>query len=427
MRFTVYEQSVVRLGSRTDPAHSTIGSFHVDELCRLSENIGTRFLTRGYNAVRFEQFVGVVRLEGLQLEILPKLDSDSPAEAVRSSLVGMLGVAERVNLVTAGTAQLGEESGPFIKALAGLYCRELLKVVRRGLPQDYVLHHEVLPYVRGKVDWVAQARLAVQQRAECSCRFDDRSIDTPLNQTLKQALLVASSFLVDQRSFALVSELRHSMDGVADTPSPGWDGRLDRLNRHLQPLANLARLLLRGVNTDLSGSRPSSEQQYSLLWDMNKLFEAYISAVATRVLEADGVRIEAQSQSNLATDLSTARPAFAIRPDLVGYRRARPVFVADTKWKRIEKGEPNIGVASADAFQLAAYARRYSVSNAVLIFPHHAGLGRCGAQGRYLIRDATSSPLFLTVATIDLTNLSTVGEQLRSICKVGQEILEAVG
>jgi 5-methylcytosine-specific restriction enzyme subunit McrC len=429
MKLTVYEQSVVRVGPTTDQDRQTISSFHLNELCRFSESIDIRFLSRTYNSVRFEKFVGVVRVAGLQLEILPKLDGASTAAAVRASLVGMLGETERLQLIGTGTASLAEESGPFIRALARIYCRELLTVVRRGLPQEYVAHHEVLPYVRGKIDWADQAKLAVQQRAECSCRFDDRSIDTPLNRTLKQALIVAGSFLRDQRWFGLVSELRHSMDGVSEGLAAGWNGKLDRLNRHLQPLVNLAGLLVRGRNTDVSGKQPADEQHYALIWDMNRLFEEYISVLAARVLGAAGLQVEAQSGTHFAAECSTKRPAFPIRPDLVGFQQKTPLFVADTKWKRLESDAAVFGVSNSDAYQVAAYARRYAASRAILMYPHHPQLGRSGVLGEYLIHDNTPLEVRLSIATIDLTDLSTVGEQLRAICRAGdhEHALREVG
>lgn len=428
MTFTVCEQDVVRLGPTTDQGRRTISLFHLAELTRLSEAIGVRFMSPSSNAVRFEQFVGVLRVGGLQLEILPKLDGATPSAAVRASLVGMLGETESLQLIKTGTAQLGEESGPFLKVLARIYCQELLVVVRRGLPQEYVAHHEILPYVRGKIDWVAQGRLIVQQRAECSCRFDDRSIDTPLNRMLKQALLVAHSFLRDQRWLSLVFELRHAMDGVSDVPTTTWDGRLDRLNRHFKPLANLARLLLRGRNTDLTGGRPANEQHYALLWDMNKLFEEYISVVAARVLGADGLRVMPQRSTHFALKLPTKRPAFLIRPDLVGFFRDEPVFVADTKWKRLEPGGDTLGVSNADAFQVAAYARRFEAPNAILIYPHHPRLGRSGVLGEYMLRDNAEPAVRLRIATVDLTDLSAVGWQLRALCAMGGgQVSEKVG
>lgn len=411
MRLTVFEQSVLRVGASTDPERQVISSVHLEQLLRLSQRTGLRFLSLGYHSARFEQFVGVLRTGDLEIEILPKLDGAPTHGAIRASLVGMLGETENIRLTNSGVSGLGDESGPFIKALARLYCLELLQLVRRGLPQDYVAHHEILPYVRGKIDWIGQAKLAVQMRAEVSCRFDDRSIDIPLNRTLKQALMVASSFLRDRRWAGLISELRHAMDGVSDLATEPGSVRLDRLQRHLQPLVNLAALLLKDRSTDLSGLRPSVDEHFAALWDMNRLFEEYISVVAARTFATSGVRVEAQSRTHFASETSTNRSVFPIRPDLIGFIGREPIFVGDVKWKRLEPIRETFGVNSTDAFQVAAYARRYGAPVAVLVYPHHPALGRCGVLGEYLIRD-NGPDVRLRIVALDLTDLSSVGNQL---------------
>ncbi len=54
-------------------------------------------------------------------------------------------------------------------------------------------HDELLPVLRGKVHWPSQAKRQAAQRLEFRCLFDERSTDTPLNRTLKAALLAAAS------------------------------------------------------------------------------------------------------------------------------------------------------------------------------------------------------------------------------------------
>ena len=44
-------------------------------------------------------------------------------------------------------------------------------------------------------------------------------------------------------------------------------------------------------------------------------------------------------------------------------------FILDSKWKRLDRGEPNHGVSQADAYQLFAYGKRYGCRRVVLLYP----------------------------------------------------------
>jgi len=133
----------------------------------------------------------------------------------------MLALTEDLEVQASEVVGFLEADEPFVRALARLYCRRLLEFVRRGLRQEYLPQADVLSHVRGKVDWPARARLAVTQRLDFPCRFDDRSEDTPLNRTLKAALLEAEEILRRFGSRRRRDELRHAMGEVSDSfPGP---------------------------------------------------------------------------------------------------------------------------------------------------------------------------------------------------------------
>jgi len=45
------------------------------------------------------------------------------------------------------------------------------------------------------------------------------------------------------------------------------------------------------------------------------------------------------------------------------------VAILDAKWKRLDLAEPNSGVASADAYQINAYASRHRCKRFALVYP----------------------------------------------------------
>ncbi len=374
----------------------------------LGERMGARIAAwQGPETLRIQQFVGVVRAGDLLLEILPKLDSLPDPAQLRKNLVAMLAVTQDLEVRASEMVGFLESSEPFICALARLYCRRLLEAVRRGLRQEYVLHQDLLPHVRGKVDWPAQAKLQSNQRLEFNCIFDERSEDTPLNRTLKAALLVAGTMLEGTRTAGVVNELRHAMDGVSDacpTAEQVIRLRTDRMNRFLEPLLVLAKLILGNRNPDLGRSAQGNRNTYALVWDMNVLFEEYVGRLTQEVLRPKGLRVDLQAGASayLAQEATTKQNAFLLKPDILVLLNRKALVVADTKWKRLDPHQANLGVSEADVYQVLAYAHRFETNRAVLVYPHHPALGAPGIKREFLIQRASLQPVRVRIATLDL-------------------------
>lgn len=418
MRTTVVEQSRIPVSTRSRAETVSLLPSEAGALVDLGERMGTRIASwEGASALHLHQFVGAVRVGDLHLEILPKLDGlPSPAH-VRQNLLAMLAQTQELEVRASETVSFLESPEPFVCVLARLYCRRLLEAVRPGLRQEYVLHHDVLPYVRGKVDWPAQVRRQSTQRLEFTCRFDERSVDTQVNRALKAALLRAESMLEGTRMTSVVTELRHALSEVADAcPPPDVLARLrtDRMSRRLAPLLVLAKLILGNRNPDLGRSAQGTRSTYALVWDMNVLFEEYVGRACRQVLESRGLRVDLQEGSSvhLAEETATKRKAFLLKPDILVRAGRESRVVADTKWKRLDPRQADLGVAEADVYQMLAYAHRYGTGDALLVYPHHPGVGVAGPQREFLLHGAGAPPVRLRIITLDLARLETVPGQL---------------
>ncbi len=418
MRLTVLEQSSIRVGPRANEESACLSSTQAAGLVELGERIGARaFSWQSPTRLRVEQFVGTVHLGDVEVEILPKVEGLTDPARVRQSLLGMLAVTEDLEVKGSEVAGFLDAGEPFVRALARLYARKLLELARRGLRQEYRVQEDLLSFVRGKVDWPAVARKAATRRLELPCRFDERSEDTPLNQTLKAALLEASKLLEGSRTSNVVNELRHAMRGVSEVRPNGLElarVRTDRASRELAPVLELAKLILGRRSPDLSGAARSARRTYALVWDMNVLFEEYVGRVCRQVLNGKGLRVDLQERASayLAVDASGGRKVFLLRPDVLVRRGRSALVVADTKWKVLDVKEQHLGVSSADVYQMLAYARRFDVEETLLVFPHHPRLGAPGLQREYRTEGASDRLVRVGIATVDLARLDQVPAQL---------------
>ncbi len=111
----------------------------------------------------------------------------------------------------------------------------------------------------------------------------------------------------------------------------------------------------------------------------------------------------------------SGRQRFRTIPDIVVSRAGRPRLIIDTKWKRLQAAidDPKRGVASADVYQLLAYAHVYNAPRLMLLYPHHRRLNQ--PPGLQTIHGIAGTPRKLAVATLDLSNLARVEPALRQL------------
>ncbi len=418
MRLTFLEQSRVPIARSADAAEACLGSDEASALVDLGESMGARIASwHGARAVQIHQFVGAVRVGDLHVEILPKIDGLDGPEAIRRSLLAMLANTQDLEVRESEAAGFLESAEPFICVLARLYCRRLFEAVRFGLRQEYVGHDELLPILRGKVHWPSQARRQSSQRLEFRCLFDERAADTPLNRTLKAALLAAESMLEGATVTSAAIELRHLLLDVSDACPPREVVarlRTDRMSRRLAPLLALAKLILGNRSPDLGRDTTGDRRSYAVVWDMNVLFEEYVGRVCQDVLEPKGLDVDLQEAGSLhlAEEAETRRWTFLLKPDILVRKGRSPLVVADTKWKRLDPQKADLGVSGEDVYQVLAYAHRYATDSAVLIYPHHPAVGRPGPQRDFVIQGGGAAPVVVRVMTVDLARLERVPGQV---------------
>ena len=143
--------------------------------------------------------------------------------------------------------------------------------------------------------------------------------------------------------------------------------------------------------------------------------------VCRDVLEPKGLDVDLQEAGSLhlAEEAETRRRAFLLKPDILVRKGRRPRVVADTKWKRLDSRKADLGVSGEDVYQVLAYAHRYATGTAVLIYPHHAAVGRPGLQREFVIQGAGASPVVVRVMTVDLARPERVPGEVGEVVGAG--------
>ena len=348
------------------------------------------------------QVVGVLKVPGATLEILPKIGGEGDG-AVRHALTRMLAVAWGLRVADSDPALLATQRDHLLEVLIRLFADRLLTAVRRGMPHRYRPREEDLPLLRGKLDITRQFVRRAVRPERLACRFDELSVDTPLNRVFKAAVSGLAASAQSAPNVRRLNELAARFEHVTDSPRPlGERVMLDRTNGAFHRLYRLARLFLEGTrqSTTMGGS-----EGFALLFPMNDLFEEFVGRSMQVALAPQSVRLQDRGRHALRR---AAQGYFGLRPDIV----VDGDIVIDTKWKPIKADEPTLGVEQSDVYQMLAYARAYDARQLVLLYPWHELAGTPGILRRWCV---PGTGTMFDVATVDVGSPDSVGSTLREI------------
>lgn len=326
--------------------------------------------------IQAQQWVGIVQIPGLQVEILPKVDTKSSETSAaetdqwyetRRNLLYMLAVSGDVPVRTRDMARLATRRAPLNETLSALFANTLMSELLRGCEKNYVTYEENLRCFKGRLLVGKQVLKNAAHRERFYCRYDQFSEDTALNRIFKAACRV----LLDlTQAPATQDKLRHCrlvLDEVSDVAvSPAHFDRItfSRQNERFEDLFHFCRLILGDQAPTIQAGEA---QSFSLLFDMNKVFERFIASfLHDRVMpKLPECKLYPQARNNrrpLFQD-EKLRGVLPLEPDILVHHRTRECnLVIDTKWKRRTSG-------SEDLYQLYAYTQRFGCVQSILLYP----------------------------------------------------------
>ncbi|MEL0591137.1 MAG: restriction endonuclease [Planktothrix rubescens PR222] len=246
----------------------------------------------------------------------------------------------------------------FYNRLANILTQKILAQSRKGFYRTYLKNTELLPYVRGKVDFKYQFKHP--GTVKLNCEYDQYTADIEDNQILLWTLdIIGRSGLCSEQLSATVRKAYHTLQGLAtQRPFKGDDcinRSYNRLNQDYQTLHSLCRFFL-----DYCGvaHQVGNYQMFPFLVRTDILYEKFVYAWLKSHLPAN-FEIKDQESVNFCKIVDS-------KIDLVIYDKntKQVIFILDTKYK-IPDSKPS----NQDIYQAIAYATFKNSQNAILVYP----------------------------------------------------------
>lgn len=342
----------------------------------------SRIFSWGDGSARTQQWVGVIQVPGLQVEILPKVDATETAPQeeghrdARKNLLYMLAMSGDVPVRSRDVARLASRRAPLSETLAAIFADRLLGELLRGPERAYLPREENLRRFKGKLLITKQTLHNAAHRERFFCRYDEFSDDTLMNQVFRAACRV---LLDSTQTPATQDLLRHCLlllDQVSDVHIHAelFDQvTLNRQNERFADVFRFCRLILQGRSPTV---RAGDTRSFSLLFDMNQVFERFVAAFLRRCVMPGltGYQLFPQARRRQRHLMASGGSGvLALKPDLLIEGPDGRRLIIDTKWKRLSDKGGRGGVGVADLYQLYAYTRRYGCSRSILLYPSATG------------------------------------------------------
>ncbi len=339
----------------------------------------------GDRRTRAQQWVGVIQAPGLQVEILPKVDTTESkehrqgADEARHNLLYMLAVAGDLPMKDRDVAHLANRKAPLSELLIAIFAKRLRQELLLGAEYAYLQREENLRRFKGKLIISSQILHNSARRERFFCRFDEFSKDTAMNRIFRFA---CGTLLDWTHTPSTQDKLRHCLlllDGVEHVSIHDEMFEqipITRQNERFADVLHFCRLILQARSPTTNAGK---QRSFSLLFDMNRVFEAFVTAFMKKwVMPLPSFpkhRLFPQAKwrpRHLIT--RNGNGVLSLRPDLlIEAPEDDSRLVLDTKWKRLSGSGALGGVGAGDLYQLYAYTQRYGCKRSILLYPHVTG------------------------------------------------------
>lgn len=342
---------------------------YFDALAKLNELHDNKYFTLLHKGIKFSQYVGVVQIDDLTIEVLPKADSSTESTTVwRNVLIEMLRVTRKLKVNQVGQADVNKQNIHLLDIYFQWFLNEVELLQRQGLVKKYYKETKNITALKGKLEFAGHIakNLIHKERFYTTHQIYDK--DHQLHQILSLALNIIEQVTKGSYLYPKCKRVQLDFPEVSNISCNAATFDKIKLNRKTQAYEKaleIARLIILNYAPNTSSG---SERMLALLFDMNSLWEEYILIQLKKASLDTPYKIEGQRSKAFWGNMS-------LRPDIIitqkelsldgEHLEQKTKIVIDTKWKKIEGNKPSTN----DLRQMYVYNDHWESNCSILLYP----------------------------------------------------------
>jgi 5-methylcytosine-specific restriction enzyme subunit McrC len=339
----------------------------LERLLEFNDNNNNQYFTGIRDGIQFNNYVGVIQIGGLTIEILPKADkvkaTDEDYNTWHGALLKMLKICKHINVTSVSEASLKQRHNSLLELYFEIYLDEVQLLLRRGLIKQYRRHSSNVLSLKGRLNFNKniQQNLIHQERFYTEHQIYD--FENLANQILLKALSILGEMSFNSSLKDRIARLKLNFPEIKEIPIQ--KSHFDKLKENRKTLIytqalQIAKMIILNYSPDI---RTGQENMLTLLFDMNKLWEEYIYRMLLKA-NYEGITVSFQNKQKFWEGRT-------IRPDIVLNHQTEfgtETYVVDTKWKVLDINNPK--PSDDDLKQMYAYNLYWNAKKSMLLYPH---------------------------------------------------------
>lgn len=339
------------------------------KLYEFNDRNDNQYFTGIRDGIKFANYVGVIQVGGLTIEILPKADKKrnldkveykAESEKWRNALLSMLAICRKIKVDSVSEASLNKRYQSLLELYFEIYLDEVAALLRKGLVKKYHNQSSNTTALKGRIEFSKNIQQNVIHHERFYTTHQVYDYENVINQILLKGLNILSKIVSNSNLKDRIARINLDFPDIKEIEITKV--HFDQLKESRKTIVynealKISKMIILNYSPDIKNGQ---ENMLALLFDMNKLWEEYVFRMLQRN-KPEGVSVEFQNSQKFWETKT-------IRPDIVVTKKTgeeTETFVIDTKWKVIDYRNPS----DDDLKQMYAYNIYWNSSKSMLLYP----------------------------------------------------------
>jgi 5-methylcytosine-specific restriction enzyme subunit McrC len=322
-----------------------------------------------HNGISFNNYVGVLQVNDITIEVLPKIDKlDADWKSILVKLLHYTGEIE-VDATEFSNLKMNKHS--LLELYFSLFVKECEYLLHRGLIKKYRKNEGNLYALKGSLQFgknISQNLVHAERFYTKHTVYDKQHL---LHQILVEAMYVIQKVSNSSNIHTSINKLLLNFpeqDRLKVTENTFSKIQFDRKTEPYKKAINIAKMILLNYHPDIN---KGDNNVLALFFDMNLLWEKYVAKVLRTYLPNE---FEIKTQNKRLFWESKDVPSANIKPDILVLKNGKVEKILDTKWKLPYDNRPS----DDDLKQMFSYNKIFEGTESWLLYPNDENICKKG-------------------------------------------------
>ena len=371
---TVREHETIKIGDKFSKEEKIITRFQANSIEKWEKEQGKSIFKWGNKKIIPQQWVGILGLSNLQIEILPKIEINED-QKIRKNLLYMLSIAKEIPFRENEIGRFEVDKNTFLESYITVFLDKLKWALKKGIIHEYSQRESNEKFIKGKLVVSKHIQKNISNKTNFYIRYDEFSINNIANRIIKATIIRLIGLTQKQDNLKNLHVLKQYFLDIDERKFSLLDFsklNLTRANKHYHKLLVMCELFWREESPSFHSGEVTT---FSLLFDMNKIYESFIQNILEnnngKIFDNEMYLVNKGEKSKFLFKNHLNRNVFKLIPDNIIFNKTtkKAVKIIDTKWKVLNESKRNSGISQSDIYQMYAYAREFACEEIILLYP----------------------------------------------------------